>query len=251
MQYLRYSVLAAAVALAIPTSAQASQPACVIAGAYTLRHNPAAIPGSYRNCSPTIARELQSSGIAPTRRNTRAAWAMAVTNRVAPYGSHRFGWSFENLRTMPFLECAGYAVLATEVYLRVGGRRSDVRFVGWRSGPTGNHAQVWIGRDLLIDPTAGVAALIDRFALVHGKRTNAILSMVGNDTDRGQVARHRIAGGFHDRLIQALRSGAFRYASRMYTQSYAQRHAYHRALVAAHAAGRPWEEVPIPGFIWP
>jgi hypothetical protein len=115
------------------TKALAKQPACIASGVRAVRHQPSAIPATYRACAPTIAAYLRRSGISATQRYLRAAWAGAVSNRLAPYGSHPIATTFDNLRRLHRLEGAGYAVLAAEIYLRIGGRRSDLRTIlNWK-----------------------------------------------------------------------------------------------------------------------
>jgi hypothetical protein len=138
-------------------------------------------------------------------------------------------------------------MLAGAVYVRIGGARRDLRYVGWDGGAVGNHAQVMVGQDLLIDPTVGLVADMELRPLTRGVPVRRVVDMGHHDVhpDTGRIGRH-VAGGFRDRVRDALRRGRYREGDVLYTLTAGGIRELHRRFRAAVRMGGDWRTVPIP-----
>lgn len=228
-------------------TAQAAAPSCVATGSHVLRTSPAGLPAAYRACAARIAAKLTAAGIEPTPQHTRAAWAAAVANHYAPYGTDRGYLTLDGLRRNRTMACSAYAMLAAELYGRIGGNDRDVIFIGWDGGAVGNHTQLMIGADMLVDATTGLVARTTLHHVAYAGPVADIADLGFNDVDgsTGRVARH-VTGGFRDKVRNALQTGAFRRGHLIYTMTYRATVVHSRSIREAIAAGRDWRSIKTP-----
>jgi len=161
---------------------------------------------AWHACQAEFRAKVSALGLTPVQE--KLAFASILAYALAPYGSS-VATSLNDLLADDALDCDNYALL-TGYLARILGVDAPLRFVGFHGGAVGNHAQVFVENELLLDPTIGLIARIGFDEALQGKPVAEAAILVFRQRSDAHM------DGFAAMVRGALATGAYRPSDLLY-----------------------------------
>lgn len=104
-----------------------------------------------------------------------AIFAGIVAYQLAPYGSTKLKYTFEEMLNAKYLKCDYYSTILAKFCELSNFTNIEVSIIGWHGGTIANHSQVIIKNnnnktELLLDPTIGIVAYAGFNEIASGEK---------------------------------------------------------------------------------